>query len=359
MIEFNYFKRQYESIKPEIDSAILNVLESGWYVLGEELKSFEENLATFVGTKYSVGVASGTEALSLSLLALDIGVGDEVITTDLTAYPTITAIESIGALPVAVDIDSETGLINPNEILKNITSKTKAVIPVHLYGQAAELDKILAICQNNNLKMIEDCAQAIGAKFKNQTVGTFGDLSCYSFYPTKNLGAYGDAGAICTNSEQLYSKLIMLRNYGQTERYKHEYNGINSRLDEIQAAILNVKIKYLSDWNERRINIASKYIRAFPKENILAYKDGSVFHLFPILVDNRDEFMRYLTSVSIQFHIHYPIPVSKQKAFTGRILENIMAQGFCDKLVSIPICPELSDEEINYIITKVQVYLNR
>jgi dTDP-4-amino-4,6-dideoxygalactose transaminase len=353
MIKFNNFDRVYKAHEKEIDQAIKNVLQSSWYVLGTQVDTFEKKLADYVGTKYAVGVASGTDALILSLMCADIGPGDEVITTDLTAYATITAIQAVGAQAVCVDVSPETGLIDPVKIEDAINAQTKAVIPVHLYGQACEMNDILELTKRTNTTVIEDCAQAIGAKDHGKIVGSAGDFGCFSFYPTKNLGAYGDAGAICTNSKKDYEKLKQLRNYGQTERYIHGIKGLNSRLDEIQAAILNVKIDFLGKLTQRRRDIAERYIYELPNELLLQFKTTSVFHLFPIKVENRDSVLKKLNESGIESLIHYPIPVSQQDAFDGVARENTEVRKLCNSLISLPICPYLTDDEIGSVITAV------
>jgi dTDP-4-amino-4,6-dideoxygalactose transaminase len=359
MIRMNNFDRQYDLLKDKVKLAIDRVLKSSWYVLGKEVAAFEEEFAYFCDQKYCVGVASGTDALILSLKCAGIGQGDEVITTDLTAYPTITAIQAVGAIPVTVDTDIHTGLINPDAIESAISERTKAIIPVHLYGQACDMDEIVLLSKQHSLTLIEDCAQATGAKYKTQQVGSFGDFSCFSFYPTKNLGAYGDAGAICTNSKQQYEKLLSLRNYGQTERYVHGIQGLNSRLDEIQAAILRVKLPYLSQWNKRRQEIAKFYQEHLPKEIQLSFREGSVFHLFPILIaDDRQSFMDEMKKAGIETLIHYPIPINQQEAYDGVRFECTNTQSLCDQLVSLPICPFLRDEEVQEVIKIVKPLIN-
>ncbi|WDE95964.1 DegT/DnrJ/EryC1/StrS family aminotransferase [Lentisphaera profundi] len=358
MVKFNNFDRQYQALEDEIDMALKKVLKSGWYILGKELSSFEKSLASYVGTKYAVGVASGTDALILSLMCIGLGPGDEVITSDLTAYPTITAIQALGAIPIAVDVDVKTGLIDAQCIEAAISKKTKVIIPVHLYGQSCEMNQIMAIAEVHKLEVVEDCAQSIGAQYKGRTTGTFGRLSSFSFYPTKNLGAYGDAGAICTNSKQDYETLLELRNYGQTRRYVHERRGLNSRLDEMQAAILNVKLKYLDAGNLRRVELAKKYLKGLPEKYLLDFKEGSVFHLFPIKVKNRDAFISFMEKKGIETLIHYPYPVSEQAAFGYARLDNPKVDELTKKLVSLPIAPELEDEEIERVIEAVRAYGN-
>jgi len=259
MILFNDFVSEYQAIKPEIDQAIMGVLQRGWFILGEEVALFEEELAGFLGVKHCVGVASRTDALTLSLLALDIQAGDEVITANMTAFPTVTGIMNSGATPVVVDVRPQDSLIDPRAIRRHITSKTKAIIPVHLYGQSCDMEAIRKIASDYNLRIVEDCAQACGAEYGGEKVGGIGDCGAFSFYPTKNLGAYGDAGAVVTKDENLAQRLRLLRNYGQSSRYHHVANGLNSRLDELQAAILRVKLRHLETWNEKRVAIGEWY----------------------------------------------------------------------------------------------------
>ena len=257
---FSGILEQYCSIKDEIDAAVSRVLSSGWYILGREVIEFEKGFAVYCGVKYAVGCASGTEAIALALMALGVKRGHEVITVANTAVPTASAISMIGATPVFVDVD-DYYLMDVNQVEGLITERTKVIMPVHLYGQMAGMDKLIAIAQEYNLQVIEDACQAHGAKYMGQRAGSWGDLACFSFYPTKNLGCYGDGGVVTTNSKELYDILVMLRNYGQRERYHHVMKGINSRLDEIQAAILRVKLKYLDEWNEKRRQAAENGIR--------------------------------------------------------------------------------------------------
>ena len=350
MIRMNNFERQYAMIETEVKYGLDRVLKSAWYVLGKEVASFETELAEFCGAKYCVGVASGTDALILSLKCAGVSHGDEVITTDLTAYPTITAIQALGAIPVAVDVGKSTALIDPVKVEQVISEKTKAIVPVHLYGQACEMDALSRMAKENQLHLIEDCAQATGAEYKGQKNGALSDFSCYSFYPTKNLGAYGDAGAICTDSKEQYERLLQLRNYGQTERYVHGIQGLNSRLDEMQAAILRVKLPYLNQWNQRRQEIAALYQKSLPNDCLLSFREGSVYHLFPVLVKERQVFMEQMKKAGVETLIHYPIPVSQQQAYDGPQYDNQNVNYLCDHLVSLPICPFLSNEEVEHVI---------
>jgi dTDP-4-amino-4,6-dideoxygalactose transaminase len=361
MILFNDLSIQYQKIKNELDMTVQNVLDNGWYILGPELENFEQEFADYIGVKYCVGVGSGTDALTLSLWALNIGSGDEVITTNLTAYPTIVGIIRSGAKPVTVDIFSNDGLIDYSKIEEKITDKTRAILPVHLYGQSCDMNKILRIAKKHNLYLIEDCAQSVGTTYEGQKTGSFGHCSAFSFYPTKNLGAYGDAGAIVTNDENIFKQLKLLRNYGQSLRYKHDVIGINSRLDEIQAAILNVKLKYVDEWNESRIWAAKYYHDNLTSIESLIQHDYGVpnYHLFVIKSEKRDKLMEYLKTHSIQSFIHYPIPVNQQKAYTGLIDEEFeVSSKFAKEVLSIPIYPNMDEQTLNIIIQTINGFKN-
>lgn len=357
-ISFSGLSEQYNDIKSEIDSAIADVLKSGWYILGKELKSFEEEFAKYCGVKYAVGCASGTEAIALSLMALNIKQGDEVITVPNTAVPTISAISMTGAKPVLVDIDKYF-LIDTSKIEKAITKKTKAILPVHLYGQAADMDKINKIAAKFNLKVIEDAAQAHGAQYKNKKTGSLADLGCFSFYPTKNLGCFGDGGAVTTNDKALYERLQMLRNYGQKERYYHAIEGINSRLDEIQAAVLRIKLKYLDEWNNKRKKIAGFYngllknVCAIPLER---KESNHIFHLYVIKTKNRQKLQAYLKEKGIDTLIHYPIPVHLQKAYVQLKYANgdfPVTEQCAQEILSLPMHPHLNEKNIKYICCSI------
>lgn len=359
MIPFNDFKKHYQNMKPLIDEAISKVMNSGWYVLGEEVANFEREFAHYLNANFCVGVASGTEALTLCLMANEIGAEDEVITTSVTAFPTITGIIQSGAKPVVVDVFEKDGLIDYTKVTEKINAKTKAIIPVHLYGQSCDMDPIIKIAKDHNLIVIEDCAQAVGATYKNKKCGTIGSCGAFSFYPTKNLGAYGDAGAVITNDEIIYKKLLSLRNYGQTKRYHHEYNGINSRLDEIQAAVLRVKLSFLDEWNDKRANIAAYYKKYIKGVEFLEEHNygSSANHLFVIKVPDRDKLIGYLNSNEIEVWIHYPIPIHKQKAFLDQKEEKLKyAEDFTSKILSLPIYPELSEEKLHKIVTVINNY---
>ena len=355
-------KEQYLSHKEEITKAIERVLESGWYILGSEVKAFEEEFAKFVGTTYAVGVASGTDALFLSLKAFDIGSGDEVITVSHTATATVSAIDATGAKAIFVDIDEEYFGMDVSKVEALITPRTKAIIPVHIYGHPCEMDSLLGIAKKNNLHIIEDCAQASGAKYKNRDVGSIGDLGCFSFFPTKNLGALGDGGAITTDSKVLHDKLMMLRQYGWDEKRESQFQGYNSRLDEIQAAILRVKLKHLREDIEKRNHVANLYNKYLKDSDIILPQKREdsyhAYHLFVIKTQKRDELMSYLKEKDILSLIHYPKAVHMQKqwqtnqelATTEKILKTIL---------SLPIYPELKEESVEMIAEHIIEFQGR
>jgi len=359
MILLNDFKRQYTGIKQDIDAAVSRVLESGWYILGKELDLFEKEFASWLGVPYCAGVASGTEAIALSLMALGIGKGDEVITSCFTAFPTITGIMQAGATPVPADVNPDDGLIDPAQIEKKITKKTKAIIPVHLYGQSCNMTRIMKLASDHGLFVVEDCAQSVGATYEGKKTGAIGICSAFSFYPTKNLGAIGDAGAVVTTDKTIYEKIVSLRNYGQTKRYYHDFEGINSRMDELQAAILREKLRFLDQWNNRRREIAGKYRKSLKgfeiiKEN--AY-GNPCYHLFVIKSNSRDALISYLQQKGINALIHYPVPVSRQKAFPHHNEEVFaVTEDLASRVLSIPIFPEITDEETEYIISVLNEY---
>src|SRR3989344_738869 len=312
-------KTQYQALKKEVDLSLAEVLLSGSFIKGEFLERFEKDFAKFVGTKHCIGVASGTDALHLSLVALGIGKGDEVILPVNTFVATAYAVVFTRATPVFVDIDLSTSNIDARLIGEKITKKTKAIIPVHLYGQPAEMDKIVSLAIKNKLFVLEDAAQAHGATYKKKPVGSFGNVAAFSFYPGKNLGAYGDGGAITTNSNKLNKILRQLREYGAKTKYLHQRIGYNSRLDAIQAAILQIKLKYLSDWNKKRQKAASYYDKLlkeipFIKIPVINKNTTSVFHLYVIRTPKRNSLINHLSMDGIQAGIHYPKPLHLQKS---------------------------------------------
>lgn len=351
-VGFTDLAGQYYSIKNEVDAAIEEVLESGRYILGKHVETFEENFAVYCQAKYGIGVANGTDALHLALLACGVRKGDEVITVSNTATPTVLAVTYSGARPVFVDIDTESFTIDVNTIEKKITERTKAILPVHLYGQPADMDPILEVAEKYDLKVIEDACQAHGAEYKGKKVGGLGDIGCFSFYPTKNLGGYGDGGMAITNNEELDEKLRMLRNYGMKKQYHSLIKGFNSRLDELQAAILDVKLEKLDEWNEKRRNCAIIYDNCLktvitPKE--MEYSKH-VYHLYVIRCRDRDKIQKKLQDAGVGALIHYPVPVHKQGAFGD--LENISlphTEKYSTEILSLPIHPELKEENIMHV----------
>lgn len=350
---------QYNSYKKEIDTAISSVLTKGNYILGDEVKSFEQEFSDFIGVDYGIGVGNGTDALLVALKACGIGPEDEVITVSHTAVATATSIIMSGAKPVLVDIEPNFYSIDLSKLESAITEKTKAIILVHLYGCPAEIENIKKITKKHNIFLIEDCAQAHGAVYKDSKVGSFGDLSCFSFYPTKNLGAIGDGGMVLTKDDSLAERCFELREYGWKERYSSSTFGWNTRLDEIQAAILRVKLKYLDIDNKKRKRIAQMYkellddsIIELPKER----KESShVYHLFVIQSDNRDSLMEYLHQKDIFVNIHYPLPIHLQPFYKSilQTKELKITESIAKKILSLPMYPELLDEEVEEVSAAV------
>ena len=350
---------QYNSYKKEIDTAISSVLTKGNYILGDEVKSFEQEFSDFIGVDYGIGVGNGTDALLVALKACGVGHEDEVITVSHTAVATATSIIMSGAKPVLVDIEPNFYSIDLSKLESAITEKTKAIILVHLYGCPAEIENIKKITKKHNIFLIEDCAQAHGAVYKDSKVGSFGDLSCFSFYPTKNLGAIGDGGMVLTKDDSLAERCFELREYGWKERYSSSTFGWNTRLDEIQAAILRVKLKYLDIDNKKRKRIAQMYkellddsIIELPKER----KESShVYHLFVIQSDNRDSLMEYLHQKDIFVNIHYPLPIHLQPFYKSilQTKELKITESIAKKILSLPMYPELLDEEVEEVSAAV------
>lgn len=353
------------SKKRQLQKAFNKVILSGNFILNKEVRNFERKFADYLEIKYCIGVGNGLEALQISLMALGIGSGDEVITTPISAVATTLAILSVGGKPVFVDIKQD-GLIDPDLILQAIGKKTKVILPVHLYGNPVQLDKIQYICRKNNLYLIEDAAQAHGSQFKGKKLGTFGNLGCFSFYPTKNLGALGDGGAIVTNSNR-YAKICReIRDYGQREKYNHVRFGLNSRLDEIQASFLNVKLKTLDLQNKKRRALVKRYIKNLSKitdlqiimpDNIL----DSNFHLFVIKVKKRNPLMRYLRKQGIQTLIHYPLIIPDQPFLKSEYqkIQIPKAKSFVREIVSLPLHPNMNLADIDYISRLIRsFYIN-
>ena len=359
-------KKQYENIKDEIREPMEKVMCSGGFIIGEDVKLFEEEFARYCGVRYGIGVNSGTDALFLACLACGIGKDDEVVVMSYTYIATALGISMTGGRPVFVDIEEKTYNIDVSRIEKSITKKTKAILPVHLYGHPADMDPIMEIAKRYNLKVIEDCAQAHGALYKDKKVGSFGDASCFSFYPTKNLGAFGDAGMVITNSEEIKQRLLLLRDYGRKGRYEHILRGYNSRLDTLQAAILKVKLKHLDEWDEKRRENAHIYTKLF-KENkmdlVCPYEADyakHVYHLYPVRIRNRKEVMEKLAEKGIRTLIHYPIPIHLQEAYKDLGYKKgdfPISEKCCEEILSLPMYPELSEEEIKYVVQALKEIL--
>lgn len=348
-------KAQYESLKNEFELALREILESGHFILGANVSSFEEEIAAFVGVRYAVGVASGTDALYLSMKALGISRGDEVITTPFSFIAAAEAIAYNGAVPVFADIDRETLNIDPSGIEEKITSRTKAILPVHIFGQPAEMDEILSIAGKHRLKVIEDCAQAFGAKYQGNMVGSFGETGCFSFYPSKNLGAYGDGGIITTGDPEIYRMLKLLRNHGSEGGYQHKFIGFNSRLDEIQAAILRIKLKHIDGYGNERRKIAKLYsslicgVVQCPADT---HDSFHVYNQYTIRTPRREEAQKALTEKAISSVIYYPVPIHLQEAFgyLGYKKGDFpQCEAASEEVLSLPIYPELGPEKVRFI----------
>ncbi|MBN2104499.1 DegT/DnrJ/EryC1/StrS family aminotransferase [bacterium] len=351
---------QYHTIKKEIKKALDDVLESGRFIMGSQVIALEEALSAYSETRYAIGCNSGTDALQLALMALDIRPGDEVITTPFTFVATAEVIGILGAKPVFVDIDPVTYNIDPQKIEKSITRKTKAIIPVHLYGQPADMDPINEIAGKHGLPVIEDACQSIGARYRGRKVCSLGTMACLSFFPSKNLGAYGDGGMVLTSEQELEQKIRIIANHGQDKRYHHSMLGINSRLDTLQAAILLVRLKHLDDWSEARMDRAALYSVLMADMDVvtpvIAEKNTHVFHQYSIRVKRRDELQLYLQEAGIATAIHYPIPLHLQPAFRhyGRGEGSLpVAESVAKEVLSLPMYPELEEEKIHYIVGKI------
>ena len=357
-------KAQYETIKPEIDAAIQSVINESSFILGKQVSLLEEEIAGYIGTKHAIGVASGTDALVLSLAALDIKEGDEVITTPFTFIATAEAISRVGARPVFSDIDRNTYNIDADKIEAKITSRTKAIIPVHLYGMPCEMDKIMAIAKKHQLKVIEDCAQSFGSEYKGKKVGSFGDCGVLSFFPAKTLGCYGDGGMVVTNDEATASIIKMLRNHGSAAKYYYSAHGFNSRLDTLQAAILRVKLKHIDSWIAKRIENAEYYNELLqglsPPELSTAQSKGTVpkirhtFNYYTIRIkNNRDLVQNNLKASGIPSAIYYPLCLHLQEVYKALGYESgdfPVAEEAQDEVLSLPMYPELAKEQIKTIV---------
>jgi dTDP-4-amino-4,6-dideoxygalactose transaminase len=356
-------KSQYRAHQAELDAAIREVLEASWFILGQQGEAFETEFAAYCGARYAVGVGSGTEALHLALLACGVGPGDEVITVPNTAVPTVCAIDFAGATPVFADIDPVSFTLDPAELGRRLTPRTKAIVPVHLYGQPAEMAPILDFARRHGLRVIDDAAQAHGAECRGRRVGALAAATAWSFYPSKNLGAYGDAGAVTTDDPEVADRLRMLRNYGEAERYRHTIRGFNSRLDEIQAALLRVKLRHLDEWNDRRRAIAARYEATLCHPEVELPTEARwarhVYHLYVIRARRRDALREHLRAREIGAQIHYPLPVYRQEAYAylnvppGDCPEAERAAG---EILSLPIYPELTDAQVDAVAEGVNEF---
>ncbi|AUB84935.1 DegT/DnrJ/EryC1/StrS family aminotransferase [Candidatus Thiodictyon syntrophicum] len=359
----------YRELRPEIDAAVARVLASGWYILGEEVEAFEEEFAAYCEARHCIGVANGLDALHLALRALGVGPGDEVIVPSHTYIATWLAVSHCGATPVPVEPDERTFNLDPHRIAAAITPRTKVILPVHLYGQPADLDPILAIARRHDLKVLEDAAQAHGARYRGRRIGSHGDAVAWSFYPGKNLGALGDGGAVTTNDADLADRLSVLRNYGSRSKYVNEVQGFNSRLDPLQAAVLRVKLRHLDDWNARRKALATEYTsRLTPNASPLTPNPSPltlpqvpdwaepVWHLFVIRHPQRDALQQRLTAGGIGSLVHYPIPPHRQPAYAAAghgAATFPLAARLADEILSLPLGPHLAVEDAAWVVQGV------
>lgn len=363
-VPFLDLKAPYAELHEELDQAYACVMNSGWYILGEQVSAFEREFADYCGVRHCIGVGNGLDALCLILRAMDIGPGDEVIVPSNTYIATWLAVSQTGARPVPVEPDARTWNIDPERIEAQITGRTRAILAVHLYGQAAEMGKILEIARKHGLKVIEDAAQAHGATCQGRKVGGWGDAAGFSFYPGKNLGALGDGGAVTTDDDQLAARVRVLRNYGSLQKYVNQVKGVNSRLDELQAAMLRVKLRHLDAWNLRREQVAHRLIDRLAELDLelpfLADGCTSVWHLFVIRYKNRDGLLQALRERGVGTLIHYPIPPHLQQAYSELDCgpgSFPLAESLADQVLSLPMGPHLNDEQTDYLIASVKEVL--
>ena len=357
-------KGVHQPIQQELDDAYQQVMESQWFIGGTADQQFEQEFAAYCGAEECIGVGNGLDAIRLILMACGIGEGDEVILPANTFIATVLAVTYVGAIPVFVDADPDTYNINLRKIEEKITNKTKAIIVVHLYGRAVKMETVCQLAQKYSLKVIEDAAQAHGAIVNKKKVGNLGDAAAFSFYPGKNLGALGDAGAVVTSDVELAKRVRAISNYGSYEKYSHVFKGCNSRLDELQAAFLSVKLKFLEQWNEERRQIAEKYTREIvnPKVKLPEMPENMkehVFHIYPVLVEDRKSFIRFLQEQNITTNVHYPTPIMEQKAyseFCGQMEKYPVTEKICAQEVSLPLYPGMTKEQIEWVISCVNRY---
>ncbi len=364
-VKFNDLLKQYEDCKEGIDNAIQQVLNNGNYILGSEVKTFEENFAKYIGTKYAVGVSSGTEAIELALKCLGIGEGDEVITVSNSFIATALGISACGAKIVLVDCNYDDMLMDVSKLQAAITPKTKAIIPVHLYGQMANMVGVNMIALRHNLKVIEDASQAHGASTLGINAGSVGHINCFSLYPAKNLGSIGDAGILTTNSEESYNTLIKLRNYGSSVKYFHDFIGKNARMDTMAAAVLDIKLKKLDEWNDERRIVATHYNELLSDIKqielpLTAQWNTHVWHLYVIKATRRDELQKFLKDAGIETGVHYPVPIHKQLAYEGYDFGSNnsfpVTEKIADEILSLPMHPYLGMDEVVYVTDKIKQF---
>lgn len=366
MIPLFDLSSQYKQLKNEIDKTIKETLFSGSYILGKKVREFENKFAHYLGTKFCVGVASGTDALKISIKALGLNESDEVI-VPANVYPTAFGVLESRVRIKLVDVDKSNYNLDPNKLRKIITKRTKAVVFVHLYGNPTGVESVIKTCRENNLAIIEDCAQSHGAKIQNKMVGTFGDVSSFSFYPTKPLGAFGDGGLISTDNQKTYEKVLQLRMYGEEKRYSSQGFGYNSRLDELQAAILLIKLRYLNHWNQERNKIAAIYINGLKKVKQIKIKTipkntYSVYHLFVVEVENRQNLIQFLQSEKIMSGIHYPKPIHMVKTFNylGYKEGNFpISESLSSSILTLPCFPGLQESRVNFICKKINEFYEK
>jgi dTDP-4-amino-4,6-dideoxygalactose transaminase len=360
MIPMVDLKIQYLNIKDEIDGGILEALEKTQFILGPNVAAFETEAAAYLGVQHAVTVASGTDALHLALAAAGIGEGDEVITSPFTFIATAEAIRYVGATPVFVDIDPKSFNLDPDHIEAAITPKSRAVLPVHLFGQPADMAAIESICKKHGLALIEDCAQSFGAKASDRMTGAFGAFGCFSFFPSKNLGCYGDGGMVTTNSPELAEQIRILRNHGSRVRYHHKVIGYNSRLDEIQAVVLRAKLKHIEEYNSGRKRIARLYTEILKGSAVTPPhedgKGGHVYHQYTVLTDDRDKIIEALTDARIASAIYYPIPLHRQEVFAAdyRDISLPVAEETSGRCLSLPIFPEMTDAQAREVVAVIR-----
>jgi dTDP-4-amino-4,6-dideoxygalactose transaminase len=365
---------QYQKIKPAIDSAILNVIENAQFINGPDVSAFQNELENYLGVKHVIPCANGTDALQIALMALGLKPGDEIITPSFTYIATTEVMALLGLKPIFVEVDKDTFCINPDSIEAAITEKTKAIVPVHLYGQAANMDAIMIIAKKHNLFVIEDNAQAIGSDYYHTNgsvskTGTIGDIGCTSFFPSKNLGCYGDGGAICTNNEDLAIKMRMIANHGQSKRYYHDVVGCNSRLDSIQAAVLRIKLKELDNYIDARRKVADHYDKFFAQFDqiqtpIRGKESRHVFHQYTMLLNgiDRDELNAFLATKDVPSMIYYPVPAHRQKMFEAFGSENTVlpvTDWLTERVISLPIHTEMEQDQLDHICSSVAEFLRK